>query len=55
MIDLAENLDVDASVISPADNFVAPIEVLNDSRLTTDKKAQNSRILGSGRAADIAS
>ena len=38
MIDLAENLDIDAAVISPADNFAAPVEVLNDSRLTTDEK-----------------
>ncbi len=38
MIDLAENLDIDAAVINPADNFAAPIEVLNDSRLTADEK-----------------
>jgi hypothetical protein len=38
MIDLAEQLDVDAAVINPAECFAAPIEVLNDSRLTPDEK-----------------
>ncbi len=38
MIDLAEELDVDAAVINPAECFTAPTEVLNDSRFTPDEK-----------------
>ena len=45
MIDLAEELDVDAAVINPAECFAAPTAVLNDSRLTPDEKR---RILESG-------
>ena len=38
MIDLTEKLDVDAAVINPTEWFAAPIEILNDSRLTPDDK-----------------
>ena len=38
MIDRTEKLDVDAAVINPTGCFAAPIEVLNDSRLTPDDK-----------------
>jgi len=38
MIDPSEKFDIEAVVRDPADYFAAPMDVVNDSRLTHDEK-----------------